>query len=115
MAAAMKAARDVRGGRWLRGAPSHVLAEFLGELERAGWKLSGEEEVAREQVGRRARLAETKGRLQGLAAGLGLMRESAAARPGALDGDDVDRIVAVVEKCVADLEEVERSWTATPS
>lgn len=37
--AMLLASGRVRGGSWLNGAPSHVLAEFLTELERVGWQL----------------------------------------------------------------------------
>lgn len=41
MRAVLRAGGRVRGGfmHWLRGAPTHVLAELLQELERDGWML----------------------------------------------------------------------------
>lgn len=39
MRAALRASTRVRDGRWIRGAPSHVLADFLAELHRNGWEL----------------------------------------------------------------------------
>jgi hypothetical protein len=39
MVAIMLAARRVRGGRWMNGAPSHVLADLLNELQSMGWTL----------------------------------------------------------------------------
>jgi hypothetical protein len=40
----LRAANRVRGGfmHWLKGAPTHVLAELLNELEADGWKLVAE-------------------------------------------------------------------------
>ena len=34
-----KASLRVRNGRWINGAPSHVFAELLTELEKNGWEL----------------------------------------------------------------------------
>lgn len=41
MMALLQAANDVRGGipNWLKGAPSHVLAELLNAIEARGWRL----------------------------------------------------------------------------
>jgi hypothetical protein len=41
MIALLRAGSDVRGGfpRWLKGAPTHVLAELLTALEARGWRL----------------------------------------------------------------------------
>ena len=39
MMAMLRASRKVRDGRWLKGAPTHVLAEFLTALENDGWRL----------------------------------------------------------------------------
>jgi hypothetical protein len=46
MCAALKVAGRVRDGRWIRGAPTHVLAEFLTELEKDGWQLVPASQVA---------------------------------------------------------------------
>lgn len=37
--AALRAMAKVRDGMWVKGAPSHVLAEFLTQLEEDGWRL----------------------------------------------------------------------------
>lgn len=37
----------VQDGTWIRGAPTHVLAELLSELERDGWTIERVEEIAR--------------------------------------------------------------------
>jgi hypothetical protein len=37
--ACIQAALSVRGGRWVHGAPTHVFAEVLAELDRLGWEL----------------------------------------------------------------------------
>jgi hypothetical protein len=34
-----KASLRVRNGRWINGAPSHIFAELLTELEKDGWVL----------------------------------------------------------------------------
>lgn len=39
MVAALVASAKVRAGFWIRGAPSHVLAEFLTVLQQDGWEL----------------------------------------------------------------------------
>lgn len=44
MIALLRASLKVRDGRWIRGAPTHVLAEFLTELEKAGWVLVRQED-----------------------------------------------------------------------
>lgn len=46
MQALLKASSRVRDGHmsWLRGAPTHVLAELMAELEKEGWTLVNEEE-----------------------------------------------------------------------
>lgn len=45
--AALSAGHRVRGGymNWLKGAPSHVMAELLGELEKDGWRLERKAET----------------------------------------------------------------------
>lgn len=43
MVALLRASASVRDGRWIKGAPSHVLAELLTELEADGWRLSRDE------------------------------------------------------------------------
>ncbi len=40
MRAALRAMSRVRDGFWVKGAPTHVLAEFLDELRADGWELS---------------------------------------------------------------------------
>lgn len=37
--ALMKAADNVRKRNWYEGAPSHIFAELLAELEKDGWKI----------------------------------------------------------------------------
>jgi hypothetical protein len=44
MLALLSASRKVREGQWIRGAPTHVLADLMGELEKSGWTLVNEEE-----------------------------------------------------------------------
>ncbi len=39
MVAVLRASMRVRDGRWVKGAPTHVLAELLNELRAAGWEL----------------------------------------------------------------------------
>lgn len=39
MLALLRASARVRDGRWIKGAPTHVLADLLNELESAGWRL----------------------------------------------------------------------------
>ena len=39
MVAMLRAMSEVRDGHWIRGAPTHVLAEFLTTLRRNGWLL----------------------------------------------------------------------------
>lgn len=50
MAAALVAMSRVRDGMWIRGAPTHVLAEFLTELEKDGWVLTTIEKIAEVDV-----------------------------------------------------------------
>lgn len=47
MHAALRAGGRVRGGfiHWIKGAPTHVLAEFLKELEQDGWRLVHQPEM----------------------------------------------------------------------
>lgn len=42
MIALLRAASVVRGGRWIHGAPTHILAELLNELKSDGWVLQRE-------------------------------------------------------------------------
>jgi len=42
---ALQAFATTRNGRWINGAPSHVLAEFLSELEVRGWRLTPADRV----------------------------------------------------------------------
>lgn len=42
MIALLASANRVRGGAWMRGAPTHVLAELLTDLEEHGWRLVNE-------------------------------------------------------------------------
>jgi hypothetical protein len=57
MRAILNAGGRVRGGfmHWLKGAPSHVLAELLQELERDGWRLVPKQPISDEAVERGAR------------------------------------------------------------
>lgn len=50
MLAVLRAGNRVRGGHmhWLRGAPTHVLAELLTELQNDGWTLSRASSPSRE-------------------------------------------------------------------
>lgn len=40
----LRASFKVRDGSWICGAPTHVLAELLAELERDGWRLVPDEQ-----------------------------------------------------------------------
>jgi hypothetical protein len=40
------AASKVRGGSWIEGAPTHILAEVLSALERDGWTLQRRDDRA---------------------------------------------------------------------
>lgn len=39
MRAVLQASLKVRNGRWVRGAPTHVFAEFLTALDELGWQV----------------------------------------------------------------------------
>lgn len=49
--ALLRAFPKVREGRWLQGAPSHVLAELLHQLEEDGWELRPKAETRKERMG----------------------------------------------------------------